>query len=152
MTKSEIAYLAGMFEGEGCLHAQKQRNGTFSPQFSIASGDLDILEQIRDVVGLGYIYTLKQRPQHRVQYQFRIHKWDDVWKIVKLIEPWLGSRRCEQIENVRDLCRQRETERTCRVCDENFMAIGKQYECSERCKKEYWRQWQRNWHLERKAK
>lgn len=89
-TREEIAWAAGLFEGEGCIHELKKT----SASLSVAMTDLDVLERFREVVGAGHIGDARQRQANwKPIYQLQIYGREDVARILALFLPWFQSRR-----------------------------------------------------------
>lgn len=62
MTNTEIAYLAGIIDGEGSIMLTKYHKSEYpSPCISISSTDLELLEWIKEKVGSGRITRKKLR-------------------------------------------------------------------------------------------
>ena len=88
-TEEEIAWAAGLFEGEGCFSYSQRR-----ARASMSLTDLDVLERFQRVVGCGAIGIANKgwRPHHKQAWQW----WgngDDFVKVLALLEPWLCERR-----------------------------------------------------------
>ena len=94
MDTADRAWLAGLFEGEGCFTIEK--NG--SVRAMIAMSDRDIIERVHalwptTVLRVDHPKTkpwLTQKPKPR--YWWRI-AGPQVREFIELIEPWLGERR-----------------------------------------------------------
>lgn len=109
MTKEEIAWCAGLFEGEGCFYINTQKAGNRTYRYAracIHSTDLDVLERFYELVGVG---TLNRKPykanklnsrRHKYSYSWSIQNYDELRWFGALIKPWLGSRRIRQFERV----------------------------------------------------
>ena len=106
MNKSDAAWLAGLYEGEGCL----TKVNKYYPYLKIKMSDLDVIERARAVTGVGKIYTEKRREAHHKQlYVWIVGKRADVIAICKAMWPNLGERRRQRIREylptVVDNCR-----------------------------------------------
>jgi hypothetical protein len=88
----EIAWAAGLFEGEGCFYS-----GETDLRAQMGLSDLDVLNRFDEIVGVGVIYG-------PYQYQYkdgfkRKRRWvwmataDDARVVFELLRPWLGKRR-----------------------------------------------------------
>jgi hypothetical protein len=96
-TREEIAWAAGLFEGEGCIaYAEQITSGKRYgyPRVSLAMTDLDVLEHFKQVLGFGNITPQRRYAAH--------HKPSWVWSaagfqwsqaLVAMFWPWLGNRR-----------------------------------------------------------
>ena len=94
MKDTDKAWLAGLFEGEGCI-----TTGSNCVQIKIVMTDKDVIEkvdilfpsssgvkQFKNTEGLG----------NKKLYIWRITKGDYVKKFINIILPWLGKRRKEK--------------------------------------------------------
>ena len=87
-TDVDVAWAAGLFEGEGCIH----NRGSHSIAVSISMTDLDVLEKLSGIYG-GKVTPLKVREEH----------WKPSWiwylygmnakNFLEDVMPYLGSRR-----------------------------------------------------------
>lgn len=91
-TETEIAWLAGIIEGEGCIYISPK-----SVAISVSMTDRDIIDRL-DALFPSPGISLKQqrRPDgtlYKPQYVWRTRKADQVREILNLVMPWLGGRR-----------------------------------------------------------
>lgn len=90
MTESEVAWLAGLFDGEGCI----KFSGKSSAYLVISMSDLDILEKALERTGAGNIYSSRAPSENRKpMWEWSVCQKIQVELLIKLIYPWLGSRR-----------------------------------------------------------
>lgn len=103
MDTVDIAWFAGLFEGEGCLSIE--RNG--NTKLSIGMTDLDIIERVRTL--FPNCNNTKPRQQKPVRPEYRmpkvIHSWrvsdpQEVRRIIVLMLPFLGERRSARAREV----------------------------------------------------
>lgn len=95
--KDDIAWVAGLFEGEGCFSILKQRNGVHYPKAVISMTDADIIARFHTIVGFGRV-TIKHRrpntPEHyKLLSEWRAHSFEDAQQLIAMLWPWLGERR-----------------------------------------------------------
>lgn len=96
MSEIEIAWAAGLLEGEGCF---RLKTGTNRPTIQVQMTDLDVLERLQSLFG-GSIREMSKRKEH----------WKDCWvwyldgknaaDTMKLVLPHMMSRRSEKIKSV----------------------------------------------------
>jgi hypothetical protein len=94
----DIAWVAGVFEGEGTIRIRK---GNYGAQVSVRMDDQDVIERIRLIMGFGHVYELEEhRANGRVviQYNYQLGSADDVIAFLTAVLPWLGARRKEKAE------------------------------------------------------
>jgi hypothetical protein len=93
---AEIAWAAGLFEGEGTIVIDARR-----VRLTVRMTDEDVLTHFRDVVG-GHVYGpyQYQQPDGHVRKPFWVWHSDgqDAAAVARLLEPWLGKRRRARIE------------------------------------------------------
>jgi hypothetical protein len=101
-TEAEVAYCAGLFEGEGSI-AVYRKYGVF---IHIKMTDLEPLEKFMSIMG-GSICGPYQAKRLRVDggpmkpvWYYRVGSWVKVIRIANLMLPWLGPRRSAKITEV----------------------------------------------------
>lgn len=72
-TEEQIAYIAGFFDGEGCVHiGGRRRNTSYNLEVSIANTNKDILLWIQSIYG-GYIKNVRKAKERHTQcYNWRV--------------------------------------------------------------------------------
>jgi hypothetical protein len=107
--KSEIAWAAGLYEGEGNLGQQnyyKDRKGKrcvrHTPQFQLRvfMTDREPVEKFQQVFGGGLASPKLRRGYNRIMYGVTIWKLPEIQKAVIAMWPYLSSRRREQLSVV----------------------------------------------------
>ena len=96
---SDIAWAAGIVEGEGCIGADARgHHGAFTPRMTVAMTDEDVIRRLADIFGIGKVYGPHQRgTERKPMWTWGIHNfehWQAAWAMVW---PWLGERRKEQV-------------------------------------------------------
>lgn len=75
MKDVDLAYLAGLIDGEGCFTIEvNSRSGSYIPTLQITMSDRAPLDWMAKVVGVrvGRAYRGMTRPTHRLQYKVRV--------------------------------------------------------------------------------
>lgn len=90
----ELAWLAGIVEGEGSISFQ----GANSVRVTVQMVDRDIIERCYRVAGLGYIDNPKYSTTHKAQWPWIVQRRDDVIMLLHMILPWLGQRRSQKAQ------------------------------------------------------
>lgn len=94
MTRSQdIAWAAGLFEGEGCFGAYARKT-KWGCQARLSMTDRDVVERFAAIVGVGSVHE----PRHKRAHEKPVHDWyvqdaADVQAVIELLLPWLGERR-----------------------------------------------------------
>lgn len=92
-----IAWLAGLFEGEGNMSIAKN-GGT---RLTIRMTDRDVIEKVDAIFPSTKIQIVDQGPAHwKRQYAWRISQPDTVREILNLLLPWFGERRAAKAREV----------------------------------------------------
>lgn len=94
VTPVEVAWLAGIYEGEGSCAITNGR----AIRVEIVMTDKDVMERIQFTTGLGSIRTVPRRTEdYKEAYRWSIGSSDAV-TFLQTIMPWLGSRRKERAQ------------------------------------------------------
>lgn len=110
----EIAWAAGLFEGEGSFSIQRQRaHKTKFPtegrldefvyaNASLATTDRDVIERFASIVGVGKIHGPHKRTndQHKPIYVWNVSRRDEFEVFAEMIRPFLGERRLARMNEV----------------------------------------------------
>ena len=90
---SDLAWVAGIFEGEGSFDFSRGKNHRTAVKISMT--DLDVIERVRSIVG-GRVTGPYCRPGMKPIWYWRISNTNECLDFVESIYPWLLSRRREQ--------------------------------------------------------
>ena len=88
-TEAEIAWAAGIFEGEGTFSAKKAY-GKVYPHAAVEMKDQDIVRRSHKIVRVG---TWSQRKVRDSRYTSSVQDIAGFRALVDLLGPWLGTRR-----------------------------------------------------------
>lgn len=109
MVSVELAWLAGLLEGEGCFKifqdTRPKLDGTRSWRYAvyIKMTDLDVLERARDIGGVGTICTANSpsKPEHyKPSWQWQVQRNTDALWLMRTILPYMGTRRSAKIHEI----------------------------------------------------
>ncbi|AEK09399.1 HNH endonuclease [Mycobacterium phage LittleE] len=90
INEANIAWLAGLFEGEGCMSIAKN-GGT---RLTIRMTDRDVIEQVFAMFPSTRIQVVEpQQDNWKTQYAWRVSDPSKVREILGLLLPWFGERR-----------------------------------------------------------
>ncbi len=90
MDDSDWAWLAGIFEGEGCITF----TGRNSVCLSVNMTDRDVVERCLHLTGVGSLYSRSEtRGRAKTLWGWQIANQDGVRQVLAGIRPWLGNRR-----------------------------------------------------------
>jgi hypothetical protein len=90
--EEEIAWAAGLFEGEGCL----TRNNRVEPVARLNSTDEETPHRFSAVVRVGGVYGPYHQGGRRKAFWVWVACGWDALEVVDLLWPWLGERRRER--------------------------------------------------------
>jgi hypothetical protein len=101
-TRENMAWLAGLLEGEGAFYMRRAKNR--SPRFciSLQMTDRDVVERALEVAGIGSRVTTYERSAQGVGRLGCVEKDIHVWRVqaegdaialALALYPWLGERR-----------------------------------------------------------
>jgi intein/homing endonuclease len=97
MDREDIAWFAGLFEGEGTIVLPSANNST---SMAIFMTDRDVLERIHEITGTGSVrgpYYDKRGSNRKPIYKWATNKHADVVRLLLAIYPLMGERRRSRI-------------------------------------------------------
>ena len=93
LTEFELGYICGFIDGEGTITIFKRgkRSGTFRPTIHIANTNLEVLEWIRRILNLGYIYgaVKKVGKRQKTVWCLYIMAQAEIYALLKRVTPHL---------------------------------------------------------------
>ena len=93
-----IPYLAGFYEGEGCI----EQTSTYGFRINILSTDFDVIERIHQTFG-GTLNQVKQQAKHHKPcWKWRLGRNEQVYDLLVRMLPYLGLRRSYDALNALD--------------------------------------------------
>jgi len=100
-TIEQVAWAAGLFEGEGCISQTTHRK----PRLFISMTDKDVINKFIDIVEAGNMCVRNrthENPNFKIQWQWQIQKASEVNRILRMFLPHLGERRAFKALNALD--------------------------------------------------
>lgn len=98
LTEVDRAWLAGLFEGEGCIYISRVPSHT-GVSLSVFMTDRDVIEQVDHLFPSPRGVFEKRTPEgHKSQYGWVIMRRADVEEFLGLMLPWFGTRRRARAE------------------------------------------------------
>lgn len=96
MTPAEIAWVAGLLEGEGCWSRRSQgRNGW---DIKLSMSDEDVVYRLQGVTGVGTVNKGTSREGHKDMWDWTVSKKEHREWLTGLVYPWMGTRRKARID------------------------------------------------------
>src|SRR3990167_124959 len=104
-TPEQIAWAAGIFEGEGCFKFRVSQN---SVGLSVGMSDEDAVRSFHEIVGVGSVRTRNRnapswQSHWKTQYVWEAQAVADVRPLIEKLLPWLHQRRREQALKALDI-------------------------------------------------
>lgn len=104
MKETDIAWLAGLLEGEGSFIVQKVR----APYISVQMTDKDIIQRVADMWNRKVVMGGKGgRLGNKDQYKTALHGPKTVYEVCKMILPHMGDRRTTNIKKILNVLERR---------------------------------------------
>lgn len=106
LTDAEIAWMAGLFEGEGCIYVLNQKNNYW--YLKVTMCDKDVVDRFYELAGCG---NVKEDPPPKKENWSQSYTWlvgdrQNVRRLLLMFLPFLGERRkaraLEAIEDFRN--------------------------------------------------
>ena len=104
MSDLDIAWLAGLLEGEGAFFVQHvrasgNRRARTRIVVAVQMTDRDIVERIVQLTGLGTVRSYQpSNPRHRTTYRWAINALEPTVALMRVLRPLMGIRRQDQID------------------------------------------------------
>lgn len=97
-TEVEIAWAAGLFEGEGCITASTRSDGYVKyVSIQLVMCDLDVVMKFARIVGIENVKTYAGVTKNRKQRHYvQTNKISEVERIFWMLAPHLGERRLKR--------------------------------------------------------
>lgn len=139
----EIAWAAGLFEGEGCFSIWNRKSGWVNPGLQLTSTDRDVIDRFCRVLGIGRVYTIKKpSAAGKTMYHWTAAGPENLRQVYELFSPYLGERRRARAEEIMLLRAKweasRATDATCEECGMIYRRANHrstvQRFCSRRCR------------------
>ena len=103
ITDAEVAWVAGILEGEGCWTTKNQRESTW--WVAVRMTDQDVIERLASVTGVG---TVRPEPPQRAgakpSWSWRVASGPHREWLTLKVWPWMGMRRRERILQIWPAC------------------------------------------------
>ena len=114
MTDSEIAWAAGLFEGEGSISwfKLKSRKDSIKVSVVLTMTDADVVYKFANIMGFGKVKGPYQ-PQptsRKVRWVWEVQNFRECVKAIDLLYPYLGERRKAKADEFKEIVKNRLTE------------------------------------------
>ncbi len=104
MESEQIAWAAGLIEGEGCfcIVRNSKAKGKQSSKILVQMNDLDVLERLQSLFQVGKVYHRPPRGNSRESWCWTVYRADDILLVIEAVFPWLGIRRKQKATEVKN--------------------------------------------------
>lgn len=120
-TDQEVAWAAGLFEGEGCIGLwEHHRHKRPLVRLQIIMTDRDVLEKFCTIAECGKVSAERRTRQEnrKPSFMWVISNRHDVDRLLRLFLPWLCARRAAKAQEV--LAEIASADRDCKHCGTHF--------------------------------
>lgn len=95
MTEAQVAWVAGIIEGEGCFVFNNMNGKAIaSVRISVGMTDKDVIDELLNITGIGNIRFKKKQKEHwKDSWTWFVQKQEEQMALINVILPWLKSRR-----------------------------------------------------------
>lgn len=91
--EAQIAWAAGLFEGEGSIGFRKVQKGRAPTTLRLGMTDFDAVEAFQQVFGVGRIRIERRTRPHQDLFYFEVSSFATIEYVLRQLRPWLKSRR-----------------------------------------------------------
>lgn len=152
-TEAELAWAAGLFEGEGSFHVTTSKYGSRVPTMTIQMTDPDVLERFQRIVDSGRVRgPLSRGSRRKPIYSIDVAERASVKRVTEAFLPWLGVRRTARAQEILALIEELDAaaayrEQFCKRghpwTPENTYTSPRGIRACRQCKKDHGREWMR---------
>lgn len=96
MTEIELAWLAGLLEGEGCFSVRKDRD---TPTVEVKMTDLDVINRVAMLMGRTVTPVPPANDRCLPQYRARL-QGEPARELMRALLPYMGQRRSARIKEL----------------------------------------------------
>ena len=118
MNETELAWVSGVFEGEGCIHLAERQI-----ILSVQMTDEDVVRRLHSITGLGHI-TTRENGDYKPSWDWRVTKHDDSARLLEAMLPLLGQRRTRKAREAIDWLRENPPRRLWTECKRGHPLSG----------------------------
>ncbi len=106
MKKTDLHWLAGIIEGEGCF-SNSLGSGSIKPRIQVQSADLDVLEKLKLIYDAPIGGPFKTRAKHHSPMYCWNVNGERARELIGIIRPLMSKRRQGQIDHSLSKCHQK---------------------------------------------
>lgn len=91
-TEVELAYFAGLIDGEGCFHLHPNKNGSFCCTLAIGNTDWRMLEWVQQRFGGSVKLEKRNNAKHKPVWRWASHT-ENLTEITQAVRPYLVAKK-----------------------------------------------------------
>src|SRR5439155_14421107 len=99
-TESEIAWSAGLFEGEGCIGTNSKNPVKDSPRLQVPITDLDVLRRFQGIWGGTIRGPYSNGHGFKIYWRWDSNSWDEYVRVGGAMRPYFGERRAARYDDL----------------------------------------------------
>jgi len=105
--QADLAWAAGLFEGEGSFSLQRNKKYPqwVYPRATLSTSDLDVLQRFQKIMGFGKIYAQARRRNDKQLWVWNAGRKHHVFATISALFPLLGERRQAKAAEVFMACK-----------------------------------------------
>lgn len=123
MRDTDIAWLAGIIEGEGTIIIPSDKK--LQVNIIVGMTDKDVVQRCHEITGIGTFRSSWTKQGNKQNYKWCVYKQKDVARILLAIVPLMGERRKKRIEEAAEIFHERFRWRNCPACEILFQPSGR---------------------------
>lgn len=132
MNREDVAWLAGIIEGEGCF---THSGTTITVQLKMT--DEDVVRRCQQIAGVG-VFSVKGRSASTLPHYKQVFQWTsagaEAMQVITLVRPFLGERRAARADELTEQYLDAHS-LVCRQCGEEFFCEhANRFYCTEACR------------------
>ncbi len=109
---NDMAWAAGLFEGEGCITIGRSTSDIIYPRLQLAMNDEDIVRRFHSIVGVGTVYFKPSKnPKHGDTWVWRTGSFHHAQAVICMLWSYLGLRRTARAKEVLTMAKESEVGR-----------------------------------------
>lgn len=105
MKETELAWAAGLFDGEGWVGGDEPKRGK-RLRLNLSQNDRYVLDRFKAAVGVGnvtgpygpYQRALDKNRNRKPHFQYDTQDRYHIWEIYSMLKPYLSPIKCQQFE------------------------------------------------------
>lgn len=130
----DIAWLAGIIEGEGCINISKPNKGNsnYYARLNVKMTDYDVLAKAQRIFG-GSIKGPEIQDRKKPAWSWQVANRKDLARILLAIVPLMGERRSAKILEAAYVLHEALRPRLCVYCDLSYLPVNSKQKYCPKC-------------------